>query len=247
MNILKRNSIIPFILILSLAVLSACQTVSAASDEKEQLDIPPVEPVTDNSQPSPDINNTEPDDIETNIEYDLDYYTEFLRDRINNRFIRFEYGSKDDLNLSLVFYEGFLLKAPWGEHYYSNNVNEYERTALLKLLDLNAGNEETGDITRLYVPEAIEFLYYMTGYEFSREELDAALNNNGYQWTYLEDWDAYYSICSDTEYRFVTCNEVLGQDNSQKAIYYTDEAGTRAVLIVEETEGHTVFVSNRYL
>lgn len=177
----------------------------------------------------------------------LDYYTDFLNDWINNRFIRFEFSEKDELNLTLVFYEGFMLKAPWGEHYYTISISDYERAALLERLGVDSENEEMGDITRCYVPEAIEFLRYMTGYDFTREELDAALNASGYQWTYMEDWDAYYFIAGDTEYKFVTCVEVIELDNGQTEIYYTDEANVSAVLTIDEIDGRIVFCANRYL
>jgi len=214
-----------------------------------------METVSTTPQPSPEIIidipdepvfNNKPDEPVSNADYDLDYYTDFLRDRMNNRFIRFEYCTKDDLNLALVFYEGFLLKAPWGDYFYAKNISDIERTELLAYLGID-DNDYIEDITRCYVPEAIDFIHYMTGYEFSREELGAALNAGGYQWTYLEDRDAYYFICGDTEYRFVTCDEIVKINEERQEIYYTYEAGQRAVLTIEEIDGRIVFLSNRYL
>ncbi|MCL2662269.1 MAG: hypothetical protein FWE83_02940 [Oscillospiraceae bacterium] len=255
MNASKRIYNIPVIFILTLTALSGCQSITAAQDNTNELDTPPMEVVSTTSKPSHDIIidipdepvfNNKPDIPVSNVDYYLDYYTDFLRDRINNRFIRFEYCTKDDLNLTLVFYECFLLKAPWGDYYYVENISDIERSELLEYLSID-GNDYIEDITRCYVPEAIDFIRYMTGYEFSREELGAALNIDGYQWTYLEDRDAYYLICGDTEYRFVTCDEVVELNDGQKNIYYVDEAGQRAVLTIEEIDGRIVFISNRYL
>jgi hypothetical protein len=77
--------------------------------------------------------------------------------------------------------------------------------------------------------------------------LGTALNAGSYQWTYLEDRDAYYFMCSDTEYRLVACDKVIELSEVQKEIYYTDEAGQCAVLTIEEFEGRYMFLSNHYL
>ena len=260
MNAFKKIYSLPVIIILALTVLSACQSASAVSDNTNSPDAhtPPVEPVLITPKPSPDIIINEPDEpdvpdapdrpdeLVSNVENDLDYYTNFLRDRINNRFIRFEFSTKDDLDLALIFYEEFLLKAPWGDYYYTESISDSEKTELHKYWGIS-DNDHIGDITCCYVPEAIDFIRYMTGYEFSNEELGAALNASGYQWTYLEDRDAYYFMCSDTEYKLVTCDEVVRLNGGQKEIYYTDEAGLRAVLTIEEIDGRNVFLSNRYL
>jgi len=255
MNTSKRIYSLFVVLILALAILSGCQSIFTAPYNTYSFVIPPEGAVLTTPQPSPDIiieipdepvfDNT-PDIPVSNAEYDLDYYTEFLCDRINNRFIRFEYCTKDDLNLTLVFYEGLLLKAPWGDYYYAEDIGEIERTELLEHLGIG-DNDYIGDITRCFVPEAIDFLRYMTGYEFSREELGAALNTGGYQWLYLEERDAYYFMCSDTEYRLVTCDKVIELNEVQKEIYYTDETGQCAVLTIEEFDGRDIFLSNRYL
>ena len=204
------------------------------------------------AKPTPDPDIVITNDSSTNektipsgtaSEETLNYYTEFLSDRINNRFIRFEFNTKDEIDLSLVFYENFMLKDSDGEYYYVYQVTNEERAALAELLDMDIEL----DITRCYVPEAIDFLRSMTGYEFSREELGDALNARN--WTYMENWDAWYIESSDTAYRLVTCVEVIELDNGNTEIYYRydDGAGEYAVLTIEENEDRIIFLSNRYL
>jgi len=241
---------------LTLTVLVACMGDVAYIYEppgiEKTLDSTPepsTAPTTETAAGAPDESTTSTETIQAVTAYEnpLDYYTEFLSDRINNRFIRFEFGTKDELNLALVFYEDFMLRAPWGEHYYAGRISDNEKAALLELLDIDPENNHMGDITRCFVPEAVDFLYYMTGYEFTREELGAALNAYGYVWTYMENWDAYYFMHGDTEYMAVTCVRVIELDQGQTEIYYTDGANLCAVLTIEEIEGRIVFCSNRYL
>ena len=257
------TSSISIVLSLSLVlILAACSMTVAynnddlqdGNDLKQPKEKPTPDPdiVIPEAKLTPDPDTVITDDSSINektipsgtaSEETLIYYTEFLSDRINNRFIRFEFSTKDEIDLSLVFYENFMLKDSDGEYYYAYQVTNEERTALAELLDMDIEL----DITRCYVPEAIDFLRNMTGYEFSREELGAALNARN--WTYMENWDAWYIESSDTAYRLVTCVEVIELNNENTEIYYRydDGAGEYAVLTIKENEGRIIFISNRYL
>jgi len=212
----------------------------------------PTTPPVINPTPPAATPPTEPEQIETIDKFEdiLSYYTDFLSDRANNRFIRFEFSTKEEIDLSLVFYDGFMLKDSDGEYYYAYNISDEERAALKEILDNETDYGFMGlDITRVYVPEAIEFLCDMTGYEFSREELGASLNASGHVWIYMENWDSYYHEHGDTAYRLVTCVDVIELDNGQTEIYYhyADGAEENAVLTIQEIDGRIVFLSNRYL
>ena len=258
---LSHRLILIIICLMSIALISACGvSLGTGYPPEPSTDVLPVNdpenipdadivspgaPAEDPEDPGGSVTDEDTTSAGNSIEDILNYYTEFISDRANNRFIRFEFNTKEEIDLTLVFYDDFMFKDSDGE-YYAYNINDEERAAFRKI----SGYGFTGgDITRVYVPEAIDFLRDMTGYDFSREELGTSLNASGHSWIYIENWDSYYHEHGDTAYRLVTCVDVIELDNGQTEIYYhyADGAGENAVLTIQEIDGRTVFLSNRYL
>lgn len=119
---------------------------------------------------------------------EMQYFTEFVQKRGNFGFLLSVYDTPADVDLDQVCFNGL------GESSLSE-ISEEEREAYKKTV---AWGEIYTDFFRITSAQLDEYLLETTG--LSYEQMNHSLG-----WTYLPEYDAYYSDHGDTNYRAFIC------------------------------------------
>ena len=119
---------------------------------------------------------------------EMQYFTEFVQTGHNYGFLLSVYDTPADVNLFEVCYNGLGISSV-------SDISEEEREAFKKTVPW--GEIET-DFFRITTAELNEFLLEKTGLSYERM-------NDTLDWTYLPEYDAYYSDHGDTNYEKFYC------------------------------------------
>ena len=120
---------------------------------------------------------------------EMQYFTEFIQTGHNYGFLLSVYDTPADVNLFEVCYNGLGILSQSG-------ISEEEREAYKKTVPWG---EIYTDFSRITTAELNDFLLEKTG--LSYEQMSHPLGG----WTYLPEYDAYYSDCGDTNYERFSC------------------------------------------
>lgn len=159
------------------------------------------------------------------------FNTEFFNDRVynmNNMLLSSEYGKPAEIDLFELFYGGM---GQWDQE-------SEEELALLAELDSDAANL---DVVKVTSGEMDAFLREKLGIGLS-ETQKVGLD----RFYYLEDYDSYYLVVGDTNFRW--CNVISGtwEGEDQLTLEYEkeDEEG-RWMVTLRKTDTGYLFLSNR--
>ena len=119
---------------------------------------------------------------------EMQYFSEFVQTDHNYGFLLSFYDTPADVNLNEVCYNGLGASSVSG-------ISEEEKEAYKETVEW--GDIYT-DFFRITTAQLNEFLLEKTG--LSYEQMHDTLN-----WTYLPEYDAYYSDHGDTNYRIFNC------------------------------------------
>lgn len=119
---------------------------------------------------------------------ELQLFDEFLQERCNYGFLLSVYDTPADANLNEIFYNG--LGAD------QEGITEDEIQAYMD----ETGDEVFTDFNKITATQLNDFLLERTG--LSYDQMNTRLG-----WTYLPEYDAYYSQHGDTNIRFFNCEE----------------------------------------
>lgn len=119
---------------------------------------------------------------------EMQYFSEFVQKNGNFGFLLSVYDTPADVNLNEVCYNGFGAASLGG-------ISEEEREAYKKTVEWG---EIYTDFFKITTAQLDEFLLETTG--LSYEQMNHPLD-----WTYLPEYDAYYSDHGDTNYRIFNC------------------------------------------
>lgn len=158
------------------------------------------------------------------------FNTEFFNDGVynmNNMLLSSEYGKPEEIDLFELFYGGM---GQWDQE-------SEEELALLAELDSDAANL---DVVKVTSGEMDAFLREKLGIGLS-ETQKTGLD----RFYYLEDYDSYYLVVGDTNFRW--CNVVSGtwegEDRLTLEYEKADEEG-RWMVTLRKTDKGYLFVSN---
>lgn len=120
---------------------------------------------------------------------ELQLFDEMIKKNGNYGFLLSAYDTPADANLNEIFYNGL------GEN--QDMITEEEEQAYLKAI---GESELFTDFNKITTAQLNDFLLEKTG--LSYEQMNTRLG-----WTYLPEFDAYYSQHGDTNYRIFNCKE----------------------------------------
>lgn len=120
---------------------------------------------------------------------ELQLFDEMIKKNGNYGFLLSAYDTPADANLNEIFYNGL------GEN--QDIITEEEEQAYLKAI---GESELFTDFNKITTAQLNDFLLEKTG--LSYEQMNTRLG-----WTYLPEFDAYYSQHGDTNYRIFNCKE----------------------------------------
>lgn len=156
---------------------------------------------------------------------ELDYFTNYFNEYDNNGFLQSYYSDIRDIDLSQVLYYG----AGYTDTY---NLSEDEYI----LYENSTGYEIFCDITKLTTEQINSLLIKKTGVSFNEI-------NNGLDWLFLEEYDAYYFEHGDTNYAPVECLSGYKEDDLYVIQYDHTYYGSSTVTM-QKKNGNYLFVSN---
>lgn len=158
--------------------------------------------------------------------FNTEYFNTGEGINMRNMMLSSQYSTATDIDLFRLFYNGISESHP--------EISEEERTALSEY-DTSARDLDVIKITRSMIDD---FLM-----EYAKVKL-ADTNRNGLDhFFYLEEYDAYYLIHSDTNY--ARCKIISGEAGEDGSIVLDYEMeGRKAAVTLKSIEGNYSFVSN---
>ena len=157
---------------------------------------------------------------------EMQYFSEFVQTGNNYGFLMSVYDTPADVNLGEICYNGLGAASQY-------DISEEEREAFKKTVPW--GEIET-DFFRITTTELNEFLLETTG--LSYEQMNHPLG-----WTYLPEYDAYYSDHGDTNYTSFSCIDGYTMDEKFFVLRMTGNLE----LVLEKCGDTYQFRSNRQL
>ena len=157
---------------------------------------------------------------------EMQYFTEFVQTGNNYGFLMSAYDTPADVNLNEVFFCGLIGTS-------SDEISEEEKEAYKKTVEWG---EIYTDFFRITATELNEYLLETTG--LSYEQM-----NNSIGWSYLPEYDAYYSDHGDTNYTRFSC---IGGYTVDEKFFVLRMTGNLE-LVLEKCGDTYQFRSNRQL
>ena len=157
---------------------------------------------------------------------EMQYFTEFVQTGNNYGFLMSAYDTPADVNLGEICFNGLGAASQLG-------ISEEEREAYKKTVPWG---EIYTDFFRITTTELNDYLLETTG--LSYEQMNHPLG-----WTYLPDYDAYYSDHGDTNYTSFSCE---GGYTVDEKFFVLRMTGNRE-LVLEKCGDTYQFRSNRQL
>lgn len=241
----KKKTLKMLLMILVCIVLSACgqekvtpdteepdSTVGGESheeDQKKEIEIIPAEKA--------DIPKKANESGRALTAKELQLFDELIQKSGNYGFLLSVYDTPADADLNEIFYNGLGAK--------QEEITEEEEQAYLKAI---GQSELYTDFNKITATQLNDFLLEKTG--LSYEQMNTRL-----EWTYIPEYDAYYSEHGDTNYRTFNCEEGYTADEKRFVLQvapegYGDEDGyheMRYELILEKYGETYQFKSNRLM
>ena len=157
---------------------------------------------------------------------EMQYFSEFVQTGNNYGFLMSAYDTPADVNLGEICFNGL------GEA-SQHGISEEEREAYKKTVEWG---EIYTDFFRITTAELNDYLLETTG--LSYEQMNHPLG-----WTYLPEYDAYYSDHGDTNYTSFSCN---GGYTVDEKFFVLRMTGNRE-LVLEKCGDTYQFRSNRQM
>ncbi len=157
---------------------------------------------------------------------EMQYFTEFIQKGNNYGFLMSAYNTPADVNLGEICFNGLGAASQHG-------ISEEERAAYKKTVEWG---EIYTDFFRITTTELNEYLLETTG--LSYEQMNHPLG-----WTYLPEYDAYYSDHGDTNYTRFSC---IGGYTLDEKFFVLRMTGNLE-LVLEKCGDTYQFRSNRQL
>ena len=190
------------------AAPSTASTDPAEQESPSALEV--LDTVQDGQSPEPSQSvSSEPETQTALTQSELDYFTDYFSVSGNNGFLLSDYDSPADIDLFELFYVGAGIASSWDE------IPQEEVDAYLAAI----GNEEVFlDLLKVTQQQVTDFLFEKTGKVFPPENV---LNG----WIYLEQYDAFYTEISDTNYNFLTCDSGYKTADGLYVLHFTADEG----------------------
>ncbi len=140
---------------------------------------------------------------------ELDYFTDYFSEYGNNGFLLSDYDAVADVDFFELFYVGAGIEGVF------DSIPQEEVDAYLAAI----GNDGVYlSLMKLTQQQVTDFLYEKTGKVFPpTNELDG--------WIYLEQYDAFYTEVSDTNYNFLICGSGYKTSSGLYVIHFIAEEG----------------------
>lgn len=189
----KRTKIL--LLVLACMLLSACGREKMISDIEEtdyaveEENFPDDQKVPDEQQEIDDEADADSENGRALTPEELQMFDEMIKEYGNYGFLLSAYDTPADADLNEIFYNG--LGAD------QEIITEDEVQAYLKAV---GESELFTDFNKITATQLNDFLLEKTG--LSYEQMNTKLG-----WTYLPEFDAYYSQHGDTNYKIFSCKE----------------------------------------
>lgn len=158
---------------------------------------------------------------------ELDFFTEYFNMIDNNGFLRSDFDTPAGMDLIQVFYSGAGIE--------QQEITEPEKQAYIGA----TGQEEIYlAMIKLTTDQINTFLQDKAG--ISLEDVTA-----GFDWTYLEQYDAYYHESGDTNYDPYICINGTKNGDLYEINCKEQSGGTTLTVTLQKTADKFLFVSNQ--